>query len=163
MKRMKSILLALLLVASLLASTGVASAKTHRINFSGSEWCDPATVNIGSVRQLGPNLQVIKLISQTCYDTASVPQLTGTDYLKDAKLYVLNGNLFKMNGNLRMESSEGGAWEGHWVMPANSTTIQVTAHGKGLYKGMELHWFLSLESDATGNNTFWGYIENPHN
>ncbi len=62
-----------------------------------------------------------------------------------------------LSGKLRMESAEGGAWVGSWVMPANTTTIQVIAHGEGLYEGQQLHWFL----DDAG--PFNGYIEETGN
>ena len=62
------------------------------------------------------------------------------------------GPNFILVGKLRMESDEGGVWKGSWVLPANSTTIQVIAHGEGIYEGLKLHWFLSLDGP------FWGYI-----
>jgi hypothetical protein len=129
-----------------------ASAKSSRIDFTGSEWCDPETMFFDKVWLAGPNAHIGQL-TQVCYDTASIPQLIGTDYLSGANVhFVGGGKIFIMTGKLRMVSVEGGAWVGSWVLPANTTTIRVVAHGEGLYEGMVLHWFLSLDGP------FWGYI-----
>ncbi len=148
---MKRIAFVIVLASLLLATAGVASAQTARIDFSGSEWC-PDTFLFGSIRFPGPNLQ-IRDITQVCYDTASIPQLTGTDYLSDSNLHAVGkGGNFILTGKLRMESVEGGAWVGTWVWATNMDTIQVVAHGEGKYEGMQLHWFLTEEGP------FWGYI-----
>lgn len=152
---MKRILFVIVLLAAILLTTTTASAKTTRIDFTGSEWCDPDTLIFGDMRLAGPNMQ-IKHITQVCYDTASIAQLTGTDYLTDGDMHFVGPN-FILVGNLRMESDEGGVWVGSWVLPANADAIQVVAHGEGLYEGMELHWYLSLDGP------FWGYISVPGN
>jgi len=152
---MKRILFFIIVVITILATTGVASAKTTRIDFTGSEWCDPDTLIFGNVRLAGPNVQ-IKPFTEVCYDTASIPQLTGTDYLTDGNVhFVGNGQNFILSGKLQMQSDEGGVWVGSWVLPENTSTIKVVAHGEGLYDGMVLYWFLSLDGP------FWGYILNP--
>ena len=154
---MKRILFVILLVAAMLASTGVASAKTTRIDFSGSEVCDESTLTIAKIIEAGPNLHLMQ-ITQTCYDTASSSKLTGTDYLTGGNMHIVGGGKnFILTGTLRMESTEGGVWVGSWVLPANSNTIKVVAHGEGLYAGLQLHWFLSLDGP------FSGYILNPGN
>ena len=150
---MKRILFVLVLVTAILASTSIASAKTTRIEFTGSEWCDEDTLIFEREKLAGPNMQ-IKHITQVCYDTASIPQLSGTDYLTDGDMHVVGQN-FIIDGNLRMESDEGGVWVGSWVLPAHTNTIKVIAHGEGLYEGMILHWYLSLDGP------FWGYIFTP--
>jgi len=152
---MKRILFIIVLVAAILATTGAASAKTMRIDFTGSEWCDPDTFLFARVWESGPNLH-IDGITQTCYDTASIPQLTGTNNLFDARINLVGGGPnFNLSGKLRMESAEGGVWVGSWVWPANAATIQVIAHGEGLYEGQQLHWFL------VDGGPFWGYIVIP--
>ena len=153
---MKRILFVIVLVAVMYATTGIASAKTSRTDFTGSEWC-PDTITFIRAIEAGPNLHLAG-ISQTCYDTASIPQLTGTDYLSDSMLHLVgNGSNFIITGKLRMESEEGGIWVGSWVLPANTDTIQVIANGQGLYEGQELHWFLNLAGP------FYGYILNTGN
>ncbi len=151
---MKRILFVIVLLAAILLTATTASAKTTRIDFTGSETCSP-DVNFERVKLAGPNLQ-IKHITSVCYDTASIPQLTGTDYLTDGDMHYAGPNWILV-GNLRMESDEGGVWVGSWVLPANADTIQVVAHGEGLYEGMELHWYLSLDGP------FSGYISVPGN
>jgi hypothetical protein len=151
---MKRIILVIIMVASLLVAPGVARAGTTRVEVTGSEWCDMDTFIFDRIWESGLNLH-IDGITQTCYDTASIPQLTGIDYLYDAQLkYVGNGPNFNLSGKLRMESAEGGTWEGSWVLPANTTIIQVVAHGEGLYEGQHLYWFLD-EADGS----FSGYIK----
>ncbi len=156
MKSKKYILLIVILLAAILLTTTTASAKTTRIDFTGSEWCDPDTLMIDKIQPAGPNLH-IKHITSVCYDTASIPQLTGIDHLTDGDVHFAGPNWILV-GNLRMESNEGGVWVGSWVLPANSTTIQVVAHGEGMYEGMELHWFLDAECDVC---SFSGYIIMP--
>lgn len=158
MKSKKYALLIVVLLASIMLTTTIASAKTTRSYFTGSEWCDPDTFLFTRVWESGPSLH-LDGITQTCYDTASIPQLTGTDYLFDARMnFVGDGPNFILSGKLRMESAEGGVWVGSWVLPANTTTIQVVAHGEGLYEGQQLHWF--LEETGTGSGPFSGYIDN---
>jgi len=153
----KYILLIVVLLASILLTTTVASAKGTRIYFTGSEWCDQGTFTFARIWESGPNLHLDQ-ITQTCYDTASIPQLTGTDYLFDARMNLVGGGpKFILSGKLRMESAEGGVWVGSWVLPANTTTIKVIAHGEGLYEGQQLHWF--LEETGNGSGPFSGYIE----
>ncbi len=150
---MKRIMLVIIILASLLVAPGMARAETTRIEFTGFEWCDMNTFIFDRIWESGPNFHIAG-ITQTCYDTASLPQLTGIDYLYDAQLKdVGDGPNFILSGNLRMESEEGGTWVGSWVLPANTTIIQVIAHGEGLYDGQHLHWFLD-EADGS----FSGYI-----
>jgi hypothetical protein len=157
MKCKKHILSVLILVVALLATTSVVSAKATRIYFTGSEWCDPNTLIIGKEWPAGPNYQ-IRQITQTCYDTASITQLTGTDYLYDARINLVGGGPnFILSGKLQMVSDEGGVWNGSWTLPANTTIIKVIAHGEGKYKGQQLHWFLDLAGP------FSGYIEETGN
>jgi len=158
MKSKKYALLIVVLLTSIMLTTTItiASAKTTRIYFTGSEWCDSDTFIFTRVWESGPNLH-LDGITQTCYDTASIPQLTGTDYLFDARInFVGDGPNFILSGKLRMESAEGGVWVGSWVLPANTTIIQVIAHGEGIYEGQQLHWFLD-EADGSFN----GYIVVP--
>lgn len=150
MKSKKYILLAVLSVLILLLSATATpvSAKATRIEFTGKEICDEPSF---SKQWMAGFTWHANGITSTCHDTASIPELTGTDYLTGFTAQIVGKN-FIMFGKLRMESTEGGAWVGSWVFPAHSTTIQVIAHGEGMYEGMELHWFLSLDGP------FWGYI-----
>jgi hypothetical protein len=148
------ILIVFLMAAAILLPTAPANAKTTRINFTGSEWCDESTLTLIREWMAGPNYQA-RGLSQICFDTADIPQMTGTDYLYDGQLKIVGKGAknFIISGKLRMETAEGGIWLGSWVLPANSTTIQVIGHGEGLYEGRHLHWFLSLEGP------FEGYID----
>ena len=148
MKSKKCILLAVLSVLILLLSATTVSAKTTRVEFTGYEVCDPPLILKEWVAGFTWHANGI---TSTCYDTASIPELTGTDYLTGFTAQMVGKN-FIMFGKLRMESDEGGVWIGSWVFPAHSPTIQVIAHGEGMYEGMELHWFISLDGP------FWGYI-----
>jgi hypothetical protein len=140
-----------------LAIPVVVHAENSRIYFTGSEWCDSNTFIFARIWESGPNLHLDQ-ITQTCYDTASIPRLTGTDYLFDARMNLVGGGPnFILSGKLRMVSDEGGVWVGSWVLPANTTTIQIIAHGEGLYEGQQLHWF--LEETGNGSGPFSGYIE----
>lgn len=131
-----------------------AHAENPRIYFTGSEVCNPYTFLFARIWESGPNLHIDQ-ITQTCYDTASIPQLTGTDYLLDARMNLVGGAPnFILSGKLHMVSDEGGAWNGSWTLPANTTIIKVIAQGEGKYDGQQLHWFL----DEVGG-TFSGYIE----
>ena len=151
MKTVLGILIGLTLVLGVLLPVSSAGAKPARIEFTGSESC---TGDLKFIRQwiTGPNFQA-RGLTETCLDTADIPEMTGIDYLYDGKVSIVgeNGN-FILSGKLRMESNEGGAWVGSWVLPANSDTIQVIGHGEGIYEGYQLHWFLSLDGP------FYGYI-----
>jgi hypothetical protein len=156
MKRMK-LFLVLTVIAALLLATMPASAETTRIDFTGFDSCDPDTLIFTRAWEAGPNLHIAG-ITQTCHDTASIPQLTGTTYLFDSRINLVGGESnFIIFGKFRTESDEGGVWVGSWVLPANTSTIQVVGHGEGLYEGQQLHWFL----DVSG--PFWGYILTPGN
>ena len=151
------ILIVILLAATILLPAAQASARTTRIEFTGSEWCDPDTLTVAREWMAGPNYQA-RGLTQVCYDTADIPQMTGTDYLSDGNVkFIGSGGNLILSGKLRMETGEGGVWVGSWTLPANSTTIQVIGHGEGKYEGMKLHWFLSLDGP------FYGYILSPGN
>lgn len=158
MKDKKYVLLAFMLITAILLTTTVANAEGTRNYFTGSEWCDPDTFIFARVWESGPNAH-LDGITQTCHDTANIPQLMGTDYLFDARINLVGGGPnFILSGKLLMQSDEGGVWVGSWVLPANTTTIQVIAHGEGLYEGQQLHWFLDEE-----NGSFSGYIKGTGN
>jgi hypothetical protein len=157
MKHIMHILFVLTLVFSLLFPMTIASANPNRIDFSGSEWCDPSTLNVIREWMAGPNYQA-RGLTQVCYDTADIPQMTGTDYLSDGRvIFVGNTGDLVLTGKLRMVTNEGGVWVGSWRLPANSDTVQVIGHGEGIYEGLQLHWFLNLDGP------FEGYIVDPGN
>ncbi len=151
---MKSRMLASLAAIAILIAVVLpnpAYAQATRIDFTGFERCPKPPLWLRAW-EAGPNFLMTGMTS-TCYDRADIPQLTGTDYLLGSTMkYVGTGPNWILTGKLRMESKEGGVWEGSWVLPANATTIQVIAHGEGLYEGLQLHWFLTLDGP------FWGYI-----
>jgi hypothetical protein len=152
MKHTVRILIGLCLVLSVLLPLTIASAKPTRIDFTGSEWCDPNTFVFTREWWDGDNYHA-RGISQTCYDTATIPQMTGMDYLYDSRLDAFdNFAQMKMSGKLNFVSDEGGEWVATWKLPLDSETITVIGHGKGKYKGLELHWFLKLDG------SFQGYI-----
>jgi hypothetical protein len=152
MKSVLRILIVLMLIVGVLMLVTIASAKTARIDFTGSEWCDPDTFTLIREWMAGPNYQA-KGLTEICYDTADIPQMTGTDYLYDGRIsFVGNSDNFILSGKLRMETDEGGVWMGSWTLPANSNTIKVVGHGEGIYEGLQLHWFLDLDGP------FYGYI-----
>jgi hypothetical protein len=141
-----------------LAMPTVAHAEHSRIYFTGSELCDPDTFFFARAWVSGPNLH-LDGITQTCYDIATIPQLTGTDYLFDARINLVGGEPnFNLSGKLRMVSDEGGVWNGSWTLPANTAIIKVIAQGEGKYEGQQLHWFLNEE-----DGSFSGYIDTTGN
>jgi hypothetical protein len=154
-KKMKTILrvsMVIVLMRLMLLPARLVTARTNRIEFSGAEWCDPTTLTVVREWLAGPNYQA-RGLTQTCHDTASIPQMNGTDFLSDGRILVVgNAGNFIMTGKLRMESAEGGVWVGSWTWPVNSDTVQVIGHGEGLYEGLHLHWFLTLAGP------FFGYI-----
>ncbi len=153
MKPRRFMIVIALVAVLALAMPVAAYTGDSRIYFTGSEWCDSDSFTSARIWESGPNLHLDQ-ITQTCYDTASIPQLTGTDYLFEARINLVGGGPnFNLSGKLRMESAEGGVWVGSWVLPAHTTTIQVIAHGEGLYEGQQLHWFLDEEAGS-----FSGYI-----
>jgi hypothetical protein len=150
MKSVLRILIVLTLVIGVLSPMTIAKAKTTRIDFTGSESCVPGTLTLIREWMAGPNY-LARGLTEVCLDTADIPQMTGTDYLYDGQVrFVGNTGNFILSGKLRMETDEGGVWLGSWVLPANSTTIQVIGHGEGLYEGLHLHWFLSLDGPFNG-------------
>jgi hypothetical protein len=162
MKTTFRILIVLVLSFIVLFPTTMASAKQNRIEFTGSELCTHADLEIPMEWYPGRNWQA-RDASETCFDTnADTSMMTGTDYIYDMSCrYVGEGN-FMLEGKLRMETDEGGVWVGSWEMSAHDYVIKVVAHGEGVYEGMHLHWFL-YQGDTTttpeGDITpFNGYI-----
>jgi hypothetical protein len=148
MKKMLRVLTFLAVAALILMPFSAVSAKSPRINFTGSEWCDPASLHIMKEWMNGTDYHA-RGITQTCYDTADIPQMTGTDYLYLTNLDVINGEM-KLSGAIRMVSDEGGTWLGLCNLPLGSDTITCVGRGIGRYKGLELHWFLTLDGPFSG-------------
>jgi len=143
----------LLLIGAMAIPVTIVSARATRIDFTGSEWCDPATLNAERLWWPGPNLQV-RGWTQTCYETANIPQMNGTTYLYDGLAVI--GNNYVVNVNFRMETTGGGVWTGVCQLPANTDVIKCIGHGEGVYEGLELHWF---PGPNMGTPTpFTGYI-----
>jgi hypothetical protein len=159
MKTKFYIFLVLLLAVGFILPVKPVSARTTRIEFKGSEWCDPSTMSAIKAWLAGPNLQV-RGFSQVCSDTADIPQMTGTTYLYDGKVsFVGEVENFVINGKLRTETDEGGVWVASWQLGANSNIVQIIGHGEGIYEGLQLHWFV-VESDED-SSPFEGYILDP--
>ena len=92
MKTRMFVLVAAIAVVLLLAAPIPAHARNTQITFTGSEWCDPDTLIFGRAWMSGPNFHADG-ITQVCYDTASIPQLTGIDYLFDARINLVGDGL----------------------------------------------------------------------
>ncbi len=156
---MKRILFVIVLAALLIATTGAASAGTTRIYFTGTTQCfdrDSGTL----IREWFPGINYqARGVPQACYDTASIPQLNGIEYI-DFKVQVVgvDGKWLILSGTDRMETYEGGVWAGSWVWPANTWILKIIMHGEGKYAGQQLHMFEDASTDE-----FWGYIEVPGN
>jgi hypothetical protein len=150
MKTSLRILIIAMLLIGILLPAALASAKSSRIDFTGNEWCDPNTLTVIREWIAGSNYQA-RGLTQVCYDTADIPQMSGTDYLSDGRISFvgINGN-FILSGKLRMETREGGVWVGSWTLLSNSNTVQVIGHGEGIYEGLQLYWFLSLDGPFSG-------------
>ncbi len=150
MKQIMRISIILALVITVLLPMANASSITNRIDFTGSEWCDPDTLTVIREWMAGPNYQA-RGLAQVCHDTADIPQMIGTDYLSDGRIsFVGSDGNFILSGKLRMVTREGGVWVGSWTLPPNLDTVQVIGHGEGIYEGLQLHWFLSLDGPFNG-------------
>ncbi len=153
---MKRILFLIVLAAMLIATTSAASAGTSCIYFTGGEKCGVPIFPRDWMA--GPNWQARGIYS-VCQDRATIPQYTGTSYLSDGRLQWVVGQVNPLLATeIRMETKEGGVWVGSGVLPANTDTIKIVMHGKGLYDGLQIHVFLGYEY-----STFWGYIEDTGN
>jgi hypothetical protein len=151
MKTPFRVLLVLVLSFVVLLPTKIASAKETRIEFTGYEECSGDTLIIPVEWYPGRNWQARDAI-ETCSDTADTQMMTGEDHLYDMAAHSVGVANFILNGKLRMETDEGGVWVGSWKLTPSDYIIKVVAHGEGIYEGMLLHWFLSLDGP------FYGYI-----
>jgi hypothetical protein len=143
----------LVLIAALLLMTGLAGATATRIEFTGTETCTQTSA--GEVTFPDGNIH-IRGMTEECQGVGSIPQVTGTDYV------VVNLNLDSSGsgrawGTFRLETAEGGVWEGIWegTVTPTSSSLRAVGHGHGLYEGQQV--FTTLESGA-----FSGYILDPH-
>jgi hypothetical protein len=149
-KLMKRILFVVVLAAMIVGTTGSASAApTTRTYFTGTAACDPLSVTVVREWMAGPNYQG-RGFAQTCYDTASIPELNGIEYIN---FHVVGRNGI-LSGKDRMETNEGGVWVGSWVWPANTWILRIVMQGEGKYAGQQLRMFENAE-----DGSFWGYIE----
>jgi hypothetical protein len=146
-------LIIILLVGTILLPASIVSAKANRIEFTGTETCDKSTTVLPRIWLAGPNLQ-IRGFSQTCYETESIPEMTGTTYLYDGVVVVKSDGNYMVKVKFRLETDEGGVWVGSAEKPVNATLIECVGHGEGIYKGLELHWFLEDGDIKPG----YGYI-----
>jgi hypothetical protein len=155
MKTTLRVLLVLVLTFIVLLPTKIASAKETRIEFTGYEECTGDTLIIPVEWYPGRNWQA-RGATETCVDTADTPMMIGEDHLYDMAAHSVGVGNFILNGKLRMETYEGGIWVGSWELIPSTYIIKVIAHGEGVYEGMQLHWFLSLEGPFHGYISFNG-------
>lgn len=147
------ILCTLVLIGAFLLPTAGAGAQATRIEFSGTEICDMASLTAERVWEAGPNF-FARGWTQTCYDTSDNPMMTGTAYLSGGLANI--GSHYIVNVKMRMETSESGTWEGTCVMPANTDEIHCVAHGGGAYEGLEM---FEITHPSSGELvSFSGYI-----
>ncbi len=152
MKTIMRILLAVALSPLLLSVPAAQAQGATRISFTNHEVCDPGTF-VWERAWLAGQVDQIRGITQTCYETASIPQMTGVAYLLDARLISVDDKpTFVLGGKIRIEAQDNCVWVGGWTWPAKSRNVQVVAHGDGTCQGMELHW----SEDASGAGG--GYI-----
>lgn len=147
------ILIIFLLVGIILMPAANVNAGATRIEFTGTEWCDPDTLTAERVWTAGPNLHA-RSWTQTCYETADIPYMNGTTYLYDGLANV--GSHYIINVKFRMVTVVEGVWVGNCELPANTNTINCVGHGEGIYEGLELHWFAHPNSGEP--TPFTGYI-----
>lgn len=147
------VLCILVLLGALLLPRAGANAQATRIEFSGTEFCDMATLTAERVWEAGPNF-FARNWTQTCYPTADTPMMTGTTHLSRGLANI--GNHYIVNVKMRLETSEAGAWVGTCVLPANTDEILCAAHGEGAYEGMEM--FETTHPSSGEVVSFSGYI-----
>lgn len=152
MKGKKYILLVAVLLISLLLTATAVSAKTTRIEFTMIETCND-DLDWEKAREAGANLQV-QGITQTCIENGSIPQAQGIAYLYDGRAHLVDGQVV-MTGGSRIETLEGGVWEGRWTFTAGVFTY--VAHGEGLYAGQQYF------SRTNQNGNVKGYVLIPGN
>ena len=147
MKGTKYILLALMLVFALLSTTSVVSAKSTRIDFTVNETCNDDLV-WARAWEAGPNFH-FQGLTQTCIEDGSIPQATGIAYLYDGNMHFVDGQAV-MTGGCRIETVEGGVWDGRWTYSAG--VFNYRAHGEGIYEGQQYF------SSTNQNGIYKGYI-----
>ncbi len=159
MKYLARILIAFAIVSCVLLPAPSVSANPNRTDFTGTELCEDSTYNFVREWMSGPNNYHARGVSQTCYETASIPEMTGTLYLYDFRLNAFdNFSTYGLSGKFRLVSAEGGEWVGTTESPRSSSIVTVVGHGVGKYQGLELHWFLDHSVQPV---VFSGYILDP--
>jgi hypothetical protein len=151
MKCKNYVLLIFVLLASMLFTTTV-SAKATRIEFTMIETCNE-DLDWAKAWEAGANLQIAGL-TQTCIENGSIPQAQGIAYLYDGRAHLIDGQAV-MTGGSRIETTEGGVWDGRWTFQAG--VFNYVAHGEGIYAGQ--HYF----STSNHNGNVKGYILIPGN
>jgi hypothetical protein len=139
----------LALIAALLLMPGSAGATATRIDYTVTETCTQTSP--GEVTFPGGNIH-IRGATLECQDVATIPQATGTNYI------VMNTNLDATGngrawGTWRLETGEGGVWEGTWegALTAGFVSGHGVAHGSEIYEGQQN--FVSVEPGTSS-----GYI-----
>lgn len=152
MKGKKYVLLVVVLLTSLLLTVTTVSAKATRIEFTMIETCND-DLSWEKAWEAGANLH-LQGITQTCIENGSIPQAQGIAYLYDGRAHLVDGQAV-MTGGARIETAEGGVWDGRWTFQAG--VFEFVAHGEGIYAGQ--HYF----SVSNHNGNVKGYILIPGN
>ena len=147
MKGKKYILLIVVLLIAILLTTTTASAKATRIDFTINETCNDDLV-WQRAWEAGPNFH-LQGLTQTCIEDGSIPQATGIAYLYDGSVHLVDGQV-SMTGSSRMETLEGGVWDGRWTYTAG--VFEYVGHGEGIYAGQQ---YFSISNQ---NGNVKGYI-----
>ena len=149
-KKWVGLILALIVV---LATTSTVSAKSERIEFTFTEFCDPGTVQITREIMNGQGNWLVRHWTQTCYETATIDQWTGVALI-DLNMNLTGSHDFVFFvGKARFVSSkEGGVWNMNCLYPVPSVDVQCVGIGEGFYEGQQI--FIKFEPGVGGG----GYI-----
>jgi hypothetical protein len=151
MKSKKLIVLVMVLIFVLLTVSTV-SAKSERIEFSFTSFCDPDTTQIAREIMNGQGNWLAKHWTQTCYDTGTIDQWTGVESIDLNVSLTGNHEYIFFVGKSRFVSDEGGVWNLNCLYPLPSDDAQCVGNGEGLYEGMQV--FVKFYPDYGGT----GYI-----
>jgi hypothetical protein len=137
MKGKKSIVLVLVLVL-VLVTVPTVSAKSERIEFTYTEFCDFGTVDVGREIFNGQANYIVKHWTMTCYEYDTIPQMTGALFM-DLNMNVVGGHEYPFwVSKGRLVTDEGGVWNLNCLYPLPSDDAQCVGQGEGKYAGMQV-------------------------
>ena len=152
------IFLALVLVLALLPPfVSTASAEQERVDFTFTEFCDPDTIQIEREIMNGQGNWLAKGFTQTCYDTGTIAEWTGTLSIDLNMNLTGNHEYVFFVGKSQLVSEEGGIWNLSCLYPIPSDNVQCVGKGEGLYEGKLI--FIKVYPGYGGS----GYIVNNGN